>query len=291
MVIGGGPTGLLTTIHCTENVLRSGGIVRLYEARDSFDKGGSSFERAQIVRLDARWIAMLRYHLGTSFEDVFIPASGETDSQLGNSLPSQGFVEITIKNLESILHMEVSRLWSKGLISVFADAKTKFDSDANQIIKLGKYLKIDDLILRSVDENGRSSRKQYTWRVSGLVYSQPLGLDEIKVGEEYAVYVREESALLPFKFIKCCLKTKTYTFVSLTEGTRHLEVNTRNLPSIYTKDTKQHAVIHAVALKCTKKSTDGGQFIEELLMSSIQDEKFTLDVGNSHVIEAIGKFV
>jgi hypothetical protein len=60
--------------------------MKLFEARDAFAKGGSAFERSQIVRLDARWIAMLRYHLGTGFEDVFIPASGETDSQLGNVL-------------------------------------------------------------------------------------------------------------------------------------------------------------------------------------------------------------
>lgn len=86
IVIGGGPCGIMTTIHCTEAVLASGGEMKLYEARDSFVKGGAAFERAQIVRLDARWIAMLRYHLGTGFEDVFIPASGETDSQLGNTL-------------------------------------------------------------------------------------------------------------------------------------------------------------------------------------------------------------
>jgi hypothetical protein len=86
IVIGGGPTGLMTTIQCTENVLVSGGVMKLYEARDSFAKGGSTFERAQIVRLDARWIAMLRYHLGTGYEDVYIPASGETDAQLGNTL-------------------------------------------------------------------------------------------------------------------------------------------------------------------------------------------------------------
>ena len=86
LVIGGGPTGLMTAIHCTENVLASGGEIKLYEARDAFDKGGSTFERAQIVRLDARWIEMMRYHLGTTFEDIFTPASGETDSQLGNTL-------------------------------------------------------------------------------------------------------------------------------------------------------------------------------------------------------------
>jgi threonine dehydrogenase-like Zn-dependent dehydrogenase len=86
IVVGGGPTGLMTVIHCTENVLVSGGVMKLYEARDAFSTGGSTFERAQIVRLDARWIAMLRYHLGTGFEDVYIPASGETDAQLGNTL-------------------------------------------------------------------------------------------------------------------------------------------------------------------------------------------------------------
>lgn len=86
IVVGGGPTGLMTVIHCTEAVLMSGGEMKLYEARDAFAKGGATFERAQIVRLDARWIAMLRYHLGTGFEDVYIPASGETDAQLGNTL-------------------------------------------------------------------------------------------------------------------------------------------------------------------------------------------------------------
>jgi hypothetical protein len=86
IMVGGGPTGLMSMIHCTENVLQSGGEMKLFEARDAFSQGGSTFERAQIVRLDARWIAMMRYHLGTGFEDVYIPASGETDSQLGNTL-------------------------------------------------------------------------------------------------------------------------------------------------------------------------------------------------------------
>jgi len=86
LVVGGGPTGLMTTIHCAEACIANGGRMKLYEARDGFQKGGASFERAQIVRLDARWIATLRYHLGTGFEDVFIPAAGETNSQLGNTL-------------------------------------------------------------------------------------------------------------------------------------------------------------------------------------------------------------
>lgn len=45
LVIGGGPTGLMTTIHCCESVLATGGQMKLYEARDAFGKGGSTFER------------------------------------------------------------------------------------------------------------------------------------------------------------------------------------------------------------------------------------------------------
>jgi 2-polyprenyl-6-methoxyphenol hydroxylase-like FAD-dependent oxidoreductase len=66
IIVGGGPTGLLTAIHCAENCLASGGALKLYEARDTFRSGGSQYERAQIVRLDTRWISMLRYHLGKS---------------------------------------------------------------------------------------------------------------------------------------------------------------------------------------------------------------------------------
>ena len=53
IVIGGGPTGLLTTLHCLENVLLSDGVMRIYESRDAFTQAGATFERAQIVRLDA----------------------------------------------------------------------------------------------------------------------------------------------------------------------------------------------------------------------------------------------
>jgi hypothetical protein len=76
----------MTGIHCIHNVLLTGGKVKLFESRDAFAKEGSAFERAQIVRLDSRQIAMLRYHLGTGFEDVYIPSVGETDAHMGNIL-------------------------------------------------------------------------------------------------------------------------------------------------------------------------------------------------------------
>ena len=54
IIIGGGPTGLVSTIYNLENVLTTEGVLRLYEARNAFQKGGTPFERAQIVLLDAR---------------------------------------------------------------------------------------------------------------------------------------------------------------------------------------------------------------------------------------------
>ena len=85
IVIGGGPAGLITAIHSIQSVLMSGGMVSLYESRNTYKKDTAAFERAQVVRLDARWISLLRFHLGTSFEDTFVPLRGETDAHLGNT--------------------------------------------------------------------------------------------------------------------------------------------------------------------------------------------------------------
>eukprot|EP00980_Cylindrotheca_fusiformis_P013349 scaffold3405_cov127-Cylindrotheca_fusiformis.AAC.4 len=83
VLVGGGPDGLLTVIHSAETVLASGGVIKLYSM--SKERTGIAFEKAEIVRLDQRWIAMLRYYLGTAFADAFVPTS-ETDAVLGNIL-------------------------------------------------------------------------------------------------------------------------------------------------------------------------------------------------------------
>ena len=183
----------------------------------------------------------------------------------------------------------MSRLWSKGIISVFADSKAQFDSDTNRLTKLGQHLKVNDIILRDIDENGAPSRKQCSWKVVRLIYSQPLGLDSLRIEQEYGVYLRQENAVLPFKLVHVCLSSKTYHFQSLSDGVGNLEVDSRNLPSIYRRDTETHADVYAVAVECTFFGKDGCRLQQELLMKSISDEKFTLDVGNCHVIEAIGK--
>ena len=85
IVIGGDLTALMTLIHSTENVLASGGVMKLYKVSEELMSSGSVFEKSRIIRLDMRWAAMLRYYLGTTFEDVFIPTNG-IDGLLGNTL-------------------------------------------------------------------------------------------------------------------------------------------------------------------------------------------------------------
>ena len=85
IVIGGDLTALMTLIHSTENVLASGGVMKLYKVSEELMPSGSVFEKSRIIRLDMRWAAMLRYYLGTTFEDVFIPTNG-IDGLLGNTL-------------------------------------------------------------------------------------------------------------------------------------------------------------------------------------------------------------
>jgi len=55
---------------------------------------------------------------------VYISLKGETDAHLGNTLPTQGFVEVTIKRLESMILDEVINLRSKDLSTFSPTAKS-----------------------------------------------------------------------------------------------------------------------------------------------------------------------
>lgn len=136
--------------------------------------------------------------------------------------PSEGFVEITIKDLESILHLEVSRLWSRGVISVYTDSKANFDISSNCLVKLGKNLKVDDLILRRVDKDGNPSDNNVTWRVKELVHTKSLEIDDLKVGAIYGIWIPKEQQVLPFQLVKVCLDTKVGHLISFKPSTFEL---------------------------------------------------------------------
>jgi hypothetical protein len=277
-----------TVIHCAENVLMSGGVMQLYEGRDAFRISDSASERAQIVRLDARWISMLRYHLGTNFEDVYLPASGEADAQHGNTLPTEGLVEITIKDLENMLQVEVSKMWSKGVVECHMNSKAKYNIENNALVQKGEHLKVGDNILRRINPDGEPSDEYFSWKVADLIYHKSLGLDDLRVGREYGIYVRQEDVVIPFKLMGVDVQSREYSFKAMEKGGNDLKATAHNLPSIYRKGTRRHAKVSKIVVESVQKGSKEGFSREELLMSEIENEMFTMGIGHTHVVECIG---
>jgi hypothetical protein len=247
------------------------------------------YYRSQIVRLDARWIAMLRYHLGCGFEDIFIPASGETDSQLGNTLPTQGFVEITIKDLESMLHVEVSRLWSKGIIDCFSESKAHFDVGSHSLSKQGKFLKKGDFIRRKIDAEGKKSVEYHRWKVVDAEVSPTLSTSDLQLGASYGIYVASMGDIQAFKLTSWDIQSRELRFSSQSNEVNDIVCKEFDLPSIYPPGTSRHANVKAIVVQSVVKSSKGGYIRETLPMSVIQDKKYSLDIGETHVVECIGK--
>jgi hypothetical protein len=203
--------------------------------------------------------------------------------------PTQGFVEITIKDLEGMLHTEVSKMWSKGLIQVHTDSQTKFDVETNALTKFGEHLKLHDQILRRFDEDGRRSTRFHPWKVVDLIYVQPLSILDLRIGQEYGVYMRSEDSLVPFKLTSIDLESNTHSFMALEEGHEDFKVTEGRLPSMYHKGTSGHVEVEKVVVECMKIGSKQNRARAVLPMQIIREQKFTIDTGHSHVVEAIGK--
>ena len=285
IVVGSGITGLITTIHCAESVLASGGNIQLFDTSGANAKGGSVFERAQIVRLDPRWVAMLRYYLGTVFEETFIPTSTESYAHLGNSLVDEGFVEITIKDLECLLHAEVTKLWSKDIIRLVTGSKVFFDSAMNSLVKLGEHLEVGDKLLRKVNPSGNPCKEYHRWTIAAAQNAETLDIGDLCIGEEYDVFVKKENSVLPFKLVDVDHYTRTYKFESLNSKFNDIDATPYDLPPVYPKGSKRQ--FKKVSIKCETKQ-DSGSFHYDHISQSLEGQKFVVDIGHNHVVECVG---
>jgi hypothetical protein len=149
-------------------------------------------------------------------------------------------------------------------------------------------LKADDKVLRRVDPNGNPCKQHYSWKIADLIYTQALGLDDLKVGCEYGVYIRLKNAVFPFKLTGVDLQTRTYSFKSLKKNIEDLKATAQNLPSVYRKGTTRHAEVDKIVVECVQKGSSAGSVREELPMKRVKKEKFTLDIGHTHIVESIG---
>ncbi len=285
IVVGSGMTGLMTTIHCAESVLASGGDLKLYGTSAENDKGDEIFEQAQIVRLDPRWVSLLRYHLGTTFEDTFIPTTNESHAHLGNNLIIEGFVEITVKDLECLLHGEVTKLWSKGIVEVSLGTKVFYDTELNSLVKLGEDLEVGDKVFRHVDPMGNPCKELHRWTIAETQNADKLGIGDLCVGREYEIYVKREKTVQPFKLSEVDLYTRTYKFKSVRKKTKDIVATPHDLPAVYPKGSKR---LHkTVLIKCETKG-GSGDFHTESMSEALAGKRFMIDIGHKHVVQCIG---
>jgi hypothetical protein len=94
---------------------------------------------------------------------------------------------------------------------------------------------------------------------------------------------------MPYKLMGVDLETDTYTFKPKKEGFPVLKASASSLPTVYPNGVRAHAEVFKVIVESVKKGKKGGYVQEELPMTVIRKEKFTLDVGHTHVVECIGK--
>lgn len=278
VVIGGGVSGLVTAIHCVQNCLMSGGFVTLYESRDSYKREAASFELAQVVRLDPRLISMLRFHLGSVFEDHFIPLRGETDAHLGNTVPSQGFAELTIKSLEGMLHREAVELRSRGLMNYYRGSGIDFDVEKGLFSKKGASLKAGDNIRM---QDGR-------WRVVAHHFPRPLDRRELRAGQDYDLLFRREERVAVYRLVEAY--PDTYDLYSF--GALRAEVGLPNAlrGSFDEFEIFQKGTARVEPLQIVLESLDGGRVERKTIdFDQVKDERFQLDVFDSHVLVAAGK--
>lgn len=97
VIEGGGPSGLFLSI----TQFRAGAQVALLEKRSM------QYTRSQIVKLDPKWIAELKFYLGDDFYTLF---EGESKKAV---LRSDGTADITIRDLEDVLHLRLTKLISR----------------------------------------------------------------------------------------------------------------------------------------------------------------------------------
>ena len=102
VIEGAGPTGLLLAL----TQFQEGMNVSVLEKRST------QYERVQVVRLDPKWMNMLKFYLGPRYFELFSSQQGEHGRIGKGIIREDGFGEITTKELEDALHMELSELIS-----------------------------------------------------------------------------------------------------------------------------------------------------------------------------------
>jgi len=219
-----------------------------------------------------------------------VPAYGETDSHLGNNLPTQGFIEITIKDLENVLHLEISKLWSRDLIEVSSKSSAEYDYKADVMTKRGEALKMNDLVMRSVDKDGNPSDEYHTWEVVELELHQRLDHTDVSQGDFYYLYGREYSygGLKKFQLVGTDIEDPLNPVYKFYNKDQQITTNVlaSRFPAVYPE--AKHGFKNIV-LQCIEKNRHGAYERHYVDFEKAKKERFVMDVGQTNIVFATGK--
>lgn len=189
--------------------------------------------------------------------------------------PLQGFVELTIKSMETALHEEAIRLRSKGLMKFYMGSGIDFDVEKGIFTKKGAALKVGD--------NIRIDGMRY--RVAGHIHPRPLGIHQIFLGQVYDIFFPREDRVGVYRLVEAFPEMDIFGFEAV-QGQI-------GLPSVLKGSFQRYKIFprglaKTEPLSVTLKQMDGGDHQKTIDFGSIKDEIFQIDVYDSHVLIAAG---
>jgi hypothetical protein len=169
---------------------------------------------------------------------------------------------------------EVINLRSKGLLSYFSDSPITCDEETRTFEKIGRSLKIGDLIYID-QEKGESNS------VCDFIYEKHLTAVDLVVGQDYDIVQPREKRVRCYRLVRMEQDFDWYQFSSFEPGIRDVSGSFRQLPPIFSRGsgrTDPTAVIF--------ENADGLR--TKMDFDAIKEKSFRLDVSKSHVIVSWG---
>jgi hypothetical protein len=187
------------------------------------------------------------------------------------SRPTQGFVEVTIKKLESMILDEVINLRSKDLIHFFSDSKIEYDAIAGTFEKFGKSLKQGDVIFAN-------EKLSEIMEVKDYAYPKRLTARDLVVGQDYDIVLPRDKKVRSFRLVQMDDNADFYQFSAL--GVKDVAGSFNALPPIYKSGQGR--------IDPSGIIVDVNGSLRELPFDANKDKKFRLDFSTSHVVVGTG---
>jgi hypothetical protein len=188
--------------------------------------------------------------------------------------PAQGFVEVTIKRMESMLLDEVIKLRSKGLLHYYSDSAMECNEDSGTFEKKGRSLKVGDLLC---DESNESA----SLKVIDFGYEENLRVENFILGCNYDIISPREKSVRCYRLVQIDHEFDWYHFSPHEAGVREITGGFGQLPPVYAKGCGR---IDPTEILVQNESN----IIICLKFDEVKDKKFRLDVSKSHVILSLG---